>query len=147
MEKWHCTSYLKIYCFQVSSATSKNKMRSTLMSDTVKHHSGNWEGVKGPLDQWQTVLVKATCAEPTKTSSDCLCLKRRKNWKSHPEKMVGNAVEVHGTAEAGSHTHTPLVTPGQTGHWWFARAQHESCEQQQRQIILRKKNKTKQQTA
>lgn len=82
-----------------------------------------------------------------KTSNDCSCLKRHKNWKSHPEKMVRNAVEVHKTAEAGSHTdaHTqPLVTPGQTGHWGFPKAQHESCKQPQ-QIILRKKSKTKKQ--
>lgn len=88
------------------------------MSDMVKHHSGNWEGVKGPLDQWPTVLAKATCAEPTKTSDDCLCLKRHENWKSHPEKMVRNAVEVHGTAEAGSHTDAHTHTISHPGANW-----------------------------
>lgn len=105
MEKWHCTSYLKISCFQATSATSKNKMCSALMLDMVKHHSGNWEGVKGPLDQWLTVLAKATCAVLTKTSNDCLCLNRHKNWKSHPEKMVRNAAEWSSRNSRGRLTH------------------------------------------
>lgn len=88
------------------------------MSDMVKHHSGNWEGVKGPPDQWLTVLVKATCAEPTKTSNDCSSLKRHKNKKSHPEKMVRNGVEVHETAEAGSQTDARTHTISHPGANW-----------------------------
>lgn len=98
------------------------------MLDTVKHHSGNWEGVKGLLDQWPTVLAKATCAEPVKTSDDCSCLKRHKNWKSHPEKMVRNAVEVRRTAEAGSHTHTISHPGGKLDTDDLQKAQHESMQ-------------------